>query len=129
MNKYLPPRRVAEKFDRPVTIADLLTHTAGLGEIPGVAGAGARLSSPITLRATSRFAPSAKERIAYSNTGIALAISSRGRPHRPMYAAVHIFRPLGMMRSSFRQPSPQVTTGVDARSPVVSSIRTRPRRS
>lgn len=118
VNKYLPQQsRLAEKFDRPVTIADLLTHTAGLeAKFQGSVSAPAHrlsLADYFARNVPFRAVEPGRE-IAYSNTGMALAgylVERATGVSFDEYADAHIFRPLGMTRSSFRQPPPAEWTG------------------
>ncbi|MDP2915616.1 MAG: serine hydrolase domain-containing protein [Candidatus Aminicenantes bacterium] len=112
INTYLdfkiPPRE-----GKPVTMRDLMTHTSGFGE----AFKGLFVASPERLVPLGKYLASwTPPRIfppgqvpAYSNYGAGLAgyIVERlsGEPFDD-YIERHIFVPLGMTRSSFRQPLP-----------------------
>jgi CubicO group peptidase (beta-lactamase class C family) len=112
VNEYLDfelPRR----FDAPITLRNALTHTPGFGQI--LKGLGTADSSRIeTLEYHVKhhippriFPPGLVP--AYSNYGFVLAgyIVQRisGEPFED-YIERHIFAPLGMSRSTFRQPLP-----------------------
>jgi CubicO group peptidase (beta-lactamase class C family)/uncharacterized Tic20 family protein len=114
VNKYLSGFQLETKFGRPVTIANLLTHTGGLDEHL------LRTESPISeprmsMRAYfSKYTPPRilppGDQINYSNHGMALAgyivENVSGMPFYA-YAEKNIFAPLEMHRSGFRQPLPR----------------------
>ena len=98
---------------KPVTMRDLMTHTAGFAEtikhlFPGDTKALLPLDKFISHWTPNRIFPPG-EVPAYSNYGAALAgyIVQRtsGEPF-DQYVAHHIFAPLGMNHSSFTQPLP-----------------------
>ncbi|HVG46126.1 MAG TPA: serine hydrolase domain-containing protein [Longimicrobium sp.] len=106
VNRYLPGWKVPEPFGRPVTAANLLTHTAGFDEInlgrrAPTAAEVLPLGTFLRERLVPRFAPG--ERSSYSTYGISLAghlveVVS-GLPLRE-YLRREVFSPLGMDRSS-----------------------------
>ncbi|HEV7123241.1 MAG TPA: serine hydrolase domain-containing protein [Rhodanobacter sp.] len=112
VNTYLD-FRIPEKFGKPITMRDLMTHTPGFEETVGdeflkstdlLFPIGAYLKKHLPARI---FPPG--ELTAYSNYGAVLAgyIVERvsGQPF-DQYVADHIFKPLGMDHSSFDQPLP-----------------------
>jgi CubicO group peptidase (beta-lactamase class C family) len=112
VNKYLD-FKIPPYDGKPVTMRDLMTHTAGFAEtikhlFPGDAKALLPLDRFISGWTPNRIFPPA-EVPAYSNYGAALAgyIVQRtsGEPF-DQYVAHHIFAPLGMNHSSFTQPLP-----------------------
>ncbi|MEP6732492.1 MAG: serine hydrolase domain-containing protein [bacterium] len=113
VNAYLPPAaKLANGFGRQVTIADLLTHTAGLDD--KFAGSIVQTSQQIPLaeffarNRPVRVRPAGVE-VSYSNIGIALtgyAVEVATKESFADYAATHIFAPLGMTHSTFAQPPP-----------------------
>ena len=112
VNAYLD-FRIAPFDGKPVTMRNLMTHTAGFEEVQRglnsydpakVPPLGAALKRQVPYRI---FAPGTTP--AYSNFGTSLAgyIVERvsGMPYDD-YVERHIFAPAGMTRSSFRQPLP-----------------------
>ena len=113
VNRYLRGMQVAPGWDRPITLHDLLTHTAGLEE--SIVGYAAR--TPADVRPLGEFLAVKLPRrgwapgdvTAYSNYGYALAgyvVESAAQLPFADYARTEIFAPLGMSRSSFAQPPP-----------------------
>jgi len=112
VNTYLD-FRVPPRNGEPITLRNLLTHTPGFEE----SAKGQFVSSPERLRPLGKHLASwiparifpAGQVPAYSNYGASLAgyIVERvsGEPFAE-YVERHIFTPLGMTRSSFRQPLP-----------------------
>ena len=113
VNKYLKHFQLEENYPEPVTVANLLTHTSGL-EQQGI-GTGARNESELVpLReylasgALRRVMPPG-EVIIYSSPGMALAgylVEQTSGVTFAEYIDENIFQPLGMSRSSFKQPPP-----------------------
>jgi len=111
VNQYLD-FKVTGLNDKPITVRDLLQHTAGLEEhAKGVISTVNNLPTfeqMLKARVPARiFAPGSTP--AYSNYGASLAgyIVERvsGEPFDD-YLEKHIFQPLDMTHSSFRQPLP-----------------------
>jgi len=112
VNQYLDFRLPPYHDSRPITLADLLTHTAGVDD--HMVGAEVPIQEPIDLGDYFQHhipplvrAPGSE--INYSNHGVALA----GRVVERIsgmtfydYAEKRILTPLGMQRSTFRQPLP-----------------------
>ncbi len=112
VNQYLD-FQIPPAFDRPITLRNLLTHTAGFEEIVEglIEYEPARLrplGAVVKSNIPARIFPPGKV-VAYSNYGAILAgyIVERvsGEPYAE-YIAHHIFQPLGMAQSSFVQPLP-----------------------
>lgn len=113
INKYLPDFKIPDTFPEPVTMLNLMSHTAGFEE----RAAGIESRRPEEMISLhdylSRYMPDrvrpVGEPITYSNYGAALAgyivevIS--GMPFE-QYIETHIFAPLSMSYSTFRQPVP-----------------------
>lgn len=112
VNDYLD-FRIPAKFGRPITMRDLMTHTAGFEDTISQAF----VQSPAQLvplrdylvaHMPARIYPPGKV-VAYSNYGATLAgyIVQRlsGEPF-DQYVEQHIFQPLGMRHSTFVQPLP-----------------------
>jgi len=113
INFYLKPFRIPDTFPRPITLENLMTHTAGFEDL--VMGIGV-LRSDDVLSLEEYIKTCLPRRVrppglvtAYSNYSTALAgyIVQKvvGRPFEE-YIEEAIFKPLGMERSSFRQPPP-----------------------
>lgn len=113
VNRYLRDMQVPAAWNRPVTLHDLLTHTAGFEE--SIVGYAAR--TPADIRPLGAFLAEKLPRrgwapgdvTAYSNYGYALAgyvVESAARRPFADYAHNEILQPLGMTRSTFAQPMP-----------------------
>jgi CubicO group peptidase (beta-lactamase class C family) len=110
VNKYLD-FQIAPAFGKPVTLRNLMTHTGGFEEeIRDILQTDPKQASPlrdflVTNQPQRIFPPG--EVPAYSNYGVGLGgyIVERvsGEPFE-QYVAEHIFQPLGMKHSSFKQP-------------------------
>jgi CubicO group peptidase (beta-lactamase class C family) len=110
VNKYLD-FQIEPAFGKPITLRNLMTHTGGFEEeIRDILLTDPKQATPlrefmIANQPRRIFPPG--EVPAYSNYGVGLAgyIVQRasGEPFE-QYVAEHIFQPLGMKHSSFRQP-------------------------
>jgi CubicO group peptidase (beta-lactamase class C family) len=113
VNTYLKEFKVPPTFPQPITMLNLMSHTPGFEE--KAVGMGAR--TPKELMPLGRFLATHMparvrppgEVISYSNYGTALAgyivqVVS-GIPFE-IYVEQNIFKPLGMERSTFREPLP-----------------------
>ncbi len=110
VNKYLD-FQIAPGFGKPITLRNLMTHTGGFEEeIRDILLTNPKWVTPlreflIENQPRRIFPPG--EVPAYSNYGVGLAgyVVQRvsGEPFE-QYVAEHIFQPLGMKRSSFKQP-------------------------
>jgi CubicO group peptidase (beta-lactamase class C family) len=113
VNTYLDFRIPPRAGSRPVTMRDIMTHTAGFEESAKDLIVPASDRSPDFERYLKRWVPArifpAGETPAYSNYATTLAgyIVQRvsGVPFDE-YMDRNLFQPLGMTRSSFRQPLP-----------------------
>jgi CubicO group peptidase (beta-lactamase class C family) len=112
VNQYLD-FKIPPYDGKPVTMRELMTHTAGFAEtikhlFPSTAARVLPLNKMVGGWIPNRIFPPG-ETPAYSNYGAALAgyIVQRvsGEPF-DQYIEQHIFAPLGMNHSSFRQPLP-----------------------
>ena len=114
VNTYLTHFQIPATFSQPITLAQLMTHTAGFED---EFASGAIYASVDTYRPLQEFlAENIPARIfppgkvvAYSNYGTALAgeivAEVSGEPFE-QYIASHILEPLGMHHSTFLQPLP-----------------------
>lgn len=113
VNQYLSLFKLESSFPRPVTVANLLTHTGGFGE--QFIGKAARTPSELiplgpylARRMPGRVMPPG-EFVSYSNHGYALLgylVEVVSQVPFAQYIDDNILRPLGMHRSSFQQPPP-----------------------
>jgi CubicO group peptidase (beta-lactamase class C family) len=113
VNEYLTDFKIPPAFGKPITLAHLMTHTPGFDETPtGVYVAGAEdltpLATYVAANVPARVRPPG-ELPAYSNYGATLAgyivEAVSGVPFE-RYVEENIFEPLGMGRSTFREPVP-----------------------
>lgn len=113
VNTYLTSFKIPRTYSRPITLADLMTHSAGFED----------RALGMSVRSTERLEPLGEflasniparvrppgQLTAYSNYGAALAGyivgQVSGMPF-DQYVEQHIFQPLGMRHSTFRQPLP-----------------------
>jgi CubicO group peptidase (beta-lactamase class C family) len=124
---------VPRKFGRPITLRNLLTHTPGFEETVKELF----VSSAMDLKPLDSYLKAhLPKRIfppgvipAYSNYGAALAgyMVERvsGQPFAD-YVDTHIFKPLGMVHSTFRQPLPESFVPFMAEGYLVASQPARP---
>ncbi|HEX8774179.1 MAG TPA: serine hydrolase [Pyrinomonadaceae bacterium] len=116
IRKYIPE---LPSFGRPITIEHLLHHTSGLRDWPGTLSvAGWKYEDVITFRQiltmaynqqTLNFEPGAEH--LYSNTGYNLLAEMVQRVTGQSFRAwtdAHIFRPLGMVNTHFRDDYTEV---------------------
>jgi CubicO group peptidase (beta-lactamase class C family) len=110
VNKYLD-FQIAPAFGKPITLRNLMTHTGGFEEeIRDILLTDPKMATPLRefliQNQPHRIFPPG-EVPAYSNYGVGLAgyVVQRvsGEPFE-QYVAEHIFQPLGMKHSSFKQP-------------------------
>jgi len=123
VNTYLTTFKIPATYPEPITLAHLLTHTAGFEEHASngatyVASAAQLQPLGTSLASTlpARIYP-AGSRIAYSNYGAALAghliEQASGMPFEK-YMAEHVLRPLEMGNSTFAQPLPSALATIAA---------------
>jgi CubicO group peptidase (beta-lactamase class C family) len=118
VNAYLPDFQIPATYPDPITMLNLMSHTAGFEERT----AGVESPSPgemISLHdclvsyMPDRVRP-AGELISYSNYGTALAgyivEAVSGMPFE-QYVETYLFQPLSMVHSTFRQPIPPALEG------------------
>ena len=113
VNRYLRGMQVPAGWNRPITLHDLLTHTAGFEE--SIVGYAAR--TPGDVRPLGAFLAAKLPRrgwapgdvTGYSNYGYALAgyvVESVAHVSFADFERDSVLQPLGMTRSSFEQPMP-----------------------
>jgi len=113
INTYLKVIQIPDTFPEPITLAHLMTHTTGFEELatgrfpleiesvlPLDVNIAERMPARVRLPGTT---------LGYSNYGASLAgfivQEVSGMPYE-QYVEDNIFEPLGMTRSTFRQPLP-----------------------
>ena len=113
VNTYLKTFHLPATYPQPITLAHLLTHTAGFedretGLYPLTTSDLEPLGQWLAAHIPARVRPPG-ELTAYSNYGFALAgyivEQVSGMPF-DQYVEQHLFQPLGMRFSTFRQPLP-----------------------
>jgi CubicO group peptidase (beta-lactamase class C family) len=113
VNTYLTTFHIPATYPQPITLAHLLTHTAGFedretGIYPATTGDLEPLGQWLAEHLPARVRPPG-ELTASSNYGFALAgyivEQVSGMPYA-QYVEQHLFQPLGMRESTFRQPLP-----------------------
>lgn len=112
VNAYLD-FRIPPAFDKPITLRNLLSHTAGFEDVYKNTWLTRAQATPSTQTYVQEALPprifSPGTMVAYSNYGMTLAgyIVQRvaGEPYET-YVAKHIFAPLAMEHSTFVQPVP-----------------------
>jgi CubicO group peptidase (beta-lactamase class C family) len=111
VNRYLRAFQLKGGFPRAVTLADVLTHTAGFdGESFGIVARSEAqivpLGEHLAIWMPPRVMPPG-DTWSYSNYGFALAgyvVETTAGQLFPRYVEQNIFRPIGMTRSSFLLP-------------------------
>ena len=123
VNRYLKDLKIPATFPQPITLLDLMDHTAGFEDYAiGTAGRSAAdvppLGDYLANHMPARIRPPG-EITAYSNYGAALAgyivAQASGEPY-DAYVQHHILDPLGMTHSTAAQPVPAALASDLARS-------------
>ena len=113
INTYLKEIQIPDTFPEPITIAHLMTHTTGFEEL-ATGRFPLEIESVLPLDVNIAERRPARVRLpgttlGYSNYGASLAgfivQEVSGMPYE-QYVEDNIFEPLGMTRSTFRQPPP-----------------------
>ncbi|WP_343521121.1 serine hydrolase domain-containing protein [Sphingomonas sp.] len=111
VNTYLD-FRIPEFEGKPIRVRDLLSHTPGMSDVGGLTAPSVDKLVPyvewMKTRVPKRLWPAGTE-TSYSNYGSVLAgyIVERVSGERfPDYVEKHIFTPLGMASTTFREPLP-----------------------
>jgi CubicO group peptidase (beta-lactamase class C family) len=113
VNTYLKTFRIPATYPQPITIENLLTHTAGfedgtIGQLVPQASDLESLGTWLPKHIPARIFPPGVV-TAYSDYGAALAgyiIEQVGGMPFDQYIEQHLFQPLEMHQSTFRQPLP-----------------------
>jgi CubicO group peptidase (beta-lactamase class C family) len=114
VNTYLTHFQIPATFDQPITIAQLMTHTAGFedqitnGAVYASAEGYQPLQNFLAEKMPARIFPPG-EIVAYSNYGASLAgeiVAEVSGESFEQYVAHHILQPLEMNHSTFLQPLP-----------------------
>jgi len=125
VNRYLRDVQVPSAFGKPITVADLLTHTAGLDvRNNGTAAPSEALIEPLGTYLARELPPRVRppgNTLAYSNQGFTLLghiIESISGESFDDYMERHVLTPLGMTQSTFRfteSVAQRSATGYEAR--------------
>lgn len=118
VNTYLPDFKIPDTFPKPITMLNLLSHTAGFEERT----TGTESPTPEEMISLhdylARYMPDrvrpAGELITYSNYGTALAgyiVEALSGMSFEQYVETYLFEPLSMPHSTFRQPIPPALKG------------------
>ena len=118
VNEYLDEDLIPDTYDEPVTLEHLGTHTAGFET--SVVGLFAREKGDVgSLQESVQGVPQRVrppgELASYSNYGVGLAgyvLSEATGTEFSEYVKQNVFDPLGMEKSSFRQPPPDMEDSV-----------------
>jgi CubicO group peptidase (beta-lactamase class C family) len=114
VNTYLKQNQIAPTYPQPITIAELLTHTAGfdddteaIGHVVATPDAVVSLHEYLAVHPPVRILPPG-DRMLYSNVAYdvlgAVVEDVTGQPFA-QYMDAHVLRPLGMTHSSFLPPA------------------------
>ena len=113
VNTYLSSFKVGTNFPEPVTLANLLTHTAGFDDrYRGMAAPLSAPAEPLSQHLSRALPPRVlppNNVIAYSNYGIGVAgqvVEAVTGEEFAAHVATHVLAPLGMTSSSFGIPYP-----------------------
>lgn len=114
VNQYLTGFRLPDAFDKPVTVESLLTHTSGFTQLQ--IGIGTRTADAVQ-ELDQHLAQGMPPRMyppgaffTYSNQGMSLAghlVEQTSGLAFADYVEQRLFTPLGMTRTTFRQPLPE----------------------
>lgn len=111
VNRYLD-FRIPELDGRPIRVRDLLSHSPGFSDVPGIIVRDraklTEMADFLKAKLPQRLWPAGTE-VAYSNYGAALAgyiVERVSGETFEDYADRHLFVPLGMTSTTFREPLP-----------------------
>jgi len=120
VTKYLPDFKPVNKFDKPITLRQLMTHRSGLVREPPVGhyfdDTAPSLEKTVTSLNKTELVYEPEKKTKYSNAAIAtvgLVLQTIKEEAFPHYLQKALLQPLGMKHSSF-EPSPEITKHLSA---------------
>ena len=118
VNEYLSAFKIPDKYNTPITLSHLMSHSAGFEEVTYTTGKVNKVDLFPFEEYMTKFMPKRVrppgEISAYSNYGASLAgyiVSQISNKSFEEYVEDNIFTPLGMTHSTFGQPAPSEFEG------------------